>query len=444
MNEKTNSPVNNLLRNPYRVLNHIDLINRKLQIAEKWSLNIAQNNSLNDVIKDILCAVKENSIDIKSALSHISKLKKISQYELENDLIECYETGQVEFHITDICDLQCKECHYAAKKAATIPFSKIGTIIKSLNPKAITITGGGEPNTYISEHKNMNDVILKIIEVLPNAKIGLINNNTELPKGEWTKHILWQRSSLDAATKETYLYLKNRDKFLIVKENVISLLKNTLIPYIGIGFLYRDENLHEIFSFLTDWYNWHKMQNDKIQTRFNIQFRPLSPPIESFIEQDNLHEYNDLHEILQKQISQIENLASFDKQFNTFLNFNTNYLTLKNRITNLYLHEPNEFKNCYNSLIHRIYRANGDEYPDFLLCNHQEFALGNLLTSSNDNTYYEMIKVSLMQFYFFNKLCKFCSGKYCRQSWISKLCEKYNNSQIPEETLKSIPNNYFF
>ncbi|MBF0552982.1 MAG: hypothetical protein HQK96_00325 [Nitrospirae bacterium] len=443
------SPVNNILRNPLRVLNHLYLINRKLQIAGKWSL-IWNEDSLNKgskpiKVRDIVLDLKENKIDVQSALNGIEKINDTEDSDIYHDLLDCYTTGLLEFHPTDKCDLSCIECHYRGKKDDTIPFSQASRLLKGLSPKAITVTGGGEPNVYRSETRNLNDLILEIKQVLPDTNIGLINNNTYIPPGDWTKHIDWQRSSIDASSQDTYLKLKGVDKFNNVIENVKILLHNTNIPFVGIGFLYRKENAHEISHFLESWFTLFRNEPEELKRRFNIQFRPIPPSIESIkskVKVDDLT--NKLQNILNREINYVMALSDKDVNFKAFIFNNTNFSSLLSNRDNVnipYLHAPSQFKNCYNALTHRVLRANGDEYPDFLLCNSHDLSLGNTFKNNSDE---EKIKISLMQFYFFNRESIYCNPETCRQGWVSKTVEDYYNGVYTIDTIDKIPHNYFF
>ena len=106
------------------------------------------------------------------------------------------------------------------REMTTIPFSLVSNALKQLAPKAITITGGGEPNVYSSEGNKFPALVAEIRKALPKAGLGLINNNSHIPSGEWTAEFEWQRTSIDAATAETFFAIKGRPLFETVIENV--------------------------------------------------------------------------------------------------------------------------------------------------------------------------------------------------------------------------------
>jgi molybdenum cofactor biosynthesis enzyme MoaA len=442
----TTSAVNHILRSPIRVLNHMGLIHKKLEIAKKWAL-IWTNSKLDSKslkIREAILSLQKGQIDVQDALRQIQDVNHLQDGDIFEDLLTCYPTGLLEFHPTDVCDLSCRECHYRNKENATIPFSEVDRLIKNLAPRAITVTGGGEPNVYKSESKNMNDLILKLKQVLPDTELGLINNNTHIPTGNWTNYVTWQRTSVDAFSRITYLYLKGVDKFDKTVQNVKHLFHDTAIPFVGIGFLYRKENVAEIKDFLVYWFEWFKNQHNTIQQRFNIQFRPVSPSIErveAIRRGDEIFLEKDIEQKLSEEICKVLTFSNTDSEFQAFLVNNTNFHSMIpiEGTAGTGLHVPKSFENCYNALIHRVLRANGDEYPDFLLCNFPELMLGNTLHNNQNE---ERVKIALLQFFYFSRECSFCSGEICRQGWVSQIVEDYLRHKIEQDSRLS--KNYFF
>jgi hypothetical protein len=437
------SSVNLVLRNPYRVFNHLDLIEIKVAIGKKW--NFTSNDDSSDeihreVIK-VFSSLQQRNTSVDEAVRTIASKNNRSVDELVQDMDSTYHTGQLEFHITDKCDLDCVDCHYAHKTGATVDFDKLPIILRGLSPRAITITGGGEPNVYESQGRTMNDVVLLIHEILPNAQIGLINNNTRMPEGTWTDHILWQRSSIDASTAETYRRIKRLDKYGAVVANVKHMLTDTLIQHVGIGFLYRSENSHEIFDFLVNWFEWYQQQSQEIQQRFNIQFRPIPPPIQQtgliIAGADYLPKA--IVGTVKQQVVKVLDRAEKDDDFANFLYTSTNFQSLvdKARERDPFVHSAKPFAHCYNALIHRVFRADGTEYPDFLLPAFPEFALGNTLQGNPEA---ERTRIGLLQYFFHEKMSRFCNPNSCRQSWVSHIIENPDPEQVKNRPI----NNYFF
>jgi hypothetical protein len=413
----------------------MDLINDKRAIG--MSLGLISTPSV--ITKDsnvegnmrMLGNLINGDVSTRQVLNTIADQSSLEMQEVIRRLLRVYQTGQVEFHITDACDLDCVECHYRNKGNVTVPFSQIESILRRLNPKAITITGGGEPNVYSSEGKNFNDVVFEIRRVLPTAVLGLINNNTNLVKGDWTKHIQWQRSSVDTSNAKTYFDIKRRHKYEQVVANVRSLLTDSPIPYVGIGFLYRPENVREITDFLKLWYGWFQKQPTSIQDRFNVQFRPIAAPIEEVAEvRKGIKSFvsGDVQSVFNSQIERVLNETQSDDGFAKFIRVNTNFGSMVGRDLNG-LHQAKPFANCYNAFAHRVFRSTGEEYPDFLLPNFPKLSMGNTILNGEE----DIAKVALMQFWYFNKKSPFCDAANCRQSWVSNTVEQHLAGNIARD-----------
>jgi hypothetical protein len=119
---------------------------------------------------------------------------------------------------------------------------------------------------------------------------------------------------------------------------------------------------------------------------------------------------------------------SFAAFVGRYTNFTSYFGTKRSFDSSLFTHCPKPFDHCYNALCHRVLRATGEEYPDFLLCNQPEFALGNVL---HRDTREEMLRVALMEFYFFNRLGPHCNPEECRQGWINNVVETESGHQGP-------------
>lgn len=430
------SPVNTILRNPLRVLNHMDLINDKRVIGMSLGLISTptvlgpRQNSVEENMQ-MLGRLMNGDISTRQVLKSIADQSQLEVQEVMKRLLRVYQTGLVEFHITDACDLDCVECHYRNKGNVTVPFSRIESILRRLNPKAITITGGGEPNVYSSEGKNFSDVVLEMKRVLPNVALGLINNNTKLVEGDWTKHIQWQRSSVDTSNAKTYFKIKRRDKYEQVVENVRSLLTDSSIPYVGIGFLYRPQNVGEITDFLKLWYGWFQKQSATIQDRFNIQFRPIAAQIEEVLAVRDGHKLfvsGEVQSIFNSQIESVLGAIKSDNGFARFIRVNTNFGSMVGKDLNG-LHQAKAFANCYNVFAHRVFRSTGEEYPDFLLPNFPNLSMGNTIINGEE----DFAKVALLQFWYFNKKSPFCDAEHCRQSWVSNTVEQHLAGNIAKD-----------
>lgn len=434
----TRSKLNRVLRNPYRVLNHLDLIASKTEIGTRWGL-IRQNVAGETAPLAALSSLCVSKMGTEEVLCAIAAANNRRVEDLIADMEAVYATGQVELHITDLCDLDCVDCHYPRKSAATIAFDQLSQMLANLRPRAVTVTGGGEPNCYASGGKTLNDVILLIHDTLPDAQIGLINNNTRMPSGLWTHHLAWQRTSVDAASAETYRRIKRVDRYEQVAANVERMLLETPVAHVGVGFLYRAENAREIGEFLDGWYDRCRRLPPAAQSRLNIQFRPISPPIHRMEDIRAGAEYLPANVVsaVRTQVREVAQRAQHDADFAEFLATATNFESVASAASERdpFVHRPYAFTRCYNSLIHRVVRANGDEYPDFLLCDFPEHALGNTLHGT-----LERVRIGLAQFQYHNCGTRFCNPGSCRQSWVSGIIERPDQERAAGRPL----DNYFF
>ncbi|MFD1901389.1 hypothetical protein GQR36_17735 [Enterococcus termitis] len=136
-----------------------------------------------------------------------------------------------------------------------------------LDPKAITIVGGGEPTLYYDKEnrKNFGDLVQYLSEHT-NAKLGLITNGSTIIKKETLDKFEWLRISLDYTNPTSYLKSKGYTLKKVLEKINNQFLKSD-VSKIGIGYLINNENLEEIYDLL----KYFK------QTRVNIQFRKTCP-----------------------------------------------------------------------------------------------------------------------------------------------------------------------
>ncbi|MCL2477653.1 hypothetical protein [Candidatus Bathycorpusculum sp.] len=408
--------VNNFLRNKNCVINHIPLAKEKIHIIKK--LGITQDNQHWLEIKCMLEKLHFGEISVKSALETLSAISGMPLEEIKSDLLFCYQTGLLECHITDVCNLTCIHCHYRKKQNATLPFSALQEYIETLCPKAITVTGGGEPNCYKSQGKTHNDVTALFKSIDPDMELGLINNNTFIPEGDWYNRYDWQRTSVDAINREQYKYIKGVDMYDACIHNIEHFLDSD-ISFVGIGFLFRDENIESIPIFLQDWFKRYLSMSKSAQEKFNIQFRPIAPDIDIVEHYDS----GSMDKRMAQTVQDVNKLAVNIPGFDLFLREKTNFHHIDNSSGSYFLHTPKPFANCYNALLHRVLRADGTEYPDFLLCNRSDMALGNVLQTKLSPDL-ERIKIALGTFYFYHRLAaEHCNPKICRQGWVSNAIE---------------------
>ncbi|MDR1452731.1 MAG: radical SAM protein [Candidatus Margulisbacteria bacterium] len=430
--------VNQVLRNPNRILNHTPLIQTKLAIIDKWQLTRAAFLEAYAGLQQR----KETTAKLLAFIAAFNHDKNLS--ELQDDLRAMYQSGLLELHLTDKCNLFCLNCWSKNKKGDTFPFDKLPQVLPALNPRAVLLVGGGEPVEYSSSGQTLNEAILEIHRILPEAALGLISNNTRIPDGRWPDYLQWHRTSLDAATPETYERIKRGNKYAAVVGNIQKLFTETPIANIGVGFLYRNENAEEIFPFLEQWFDWFAQQTETSQSRFNIQFRPIAAQVDmvndikagkhSFIHQETL-------DTLQGQIMQALRAAEQNPNFNYFLMQHTNFFTrlqpYQEQPELLFSHEPVYFDHCYTALTRRLVRASGTEYPCCLTENNPSLALGNVLSGNPDEIY----KIALGQVWYYALQHRYCDAEHCR---IGAPNMAMNNFLSGKTEQGAYSDNYFF
>ncbi len=351
--------VNTFMRNRDCVLNHLPIAKAKVRVIEKYGLS--RKSMFWPETRRMLEELHLGVLSAKNALERISALSGAALWKVKSDLLSCYQTGLLECHITDQCDLHCIACHYRNKGDDTLPFDALAAYFQLLSPKAITITGGGEPNCYQSQGNTLHDVIKLAKQVNPHVGLGLINNNTHLPAGDWYNDLDWQRTSVDAANAEQYRQIKGVDKYDLCIANVDALLHESHMPFVGIGFLYRKENIESIPSFLTDWFARYRAMPNSAQEKFNIQFRPISPGIEDIARYDPAKEPMEaaMEAAMERSVTYVMQLASGNAAFECFLREKTNFTYIGKSAGSYFLHKPAPFTYCYNALLHRVLRADG-------------------------------------------------------------------------------------
>jgi len=133
---------------------------------------------------------------------------------------------------------------------------------------------------------------------------------------------------------------------------------------------------------------------------------------------------------MEEVVRYIKDIAAMDSGFSCFLDNSTNFFRVNNKSGSYFLHERKQFSKCYNSLLHRVLRSDGCEYPDFLLCNFPEKSMGNVLEA--DDRQMERIRIALNSFYYHLCYDEFCNPSHCRQGWVSGLIERYDAGEIKD------------
>ena len=99
----------------------------------------------------------ENLRKHERVLNHIDIIKNKLSSNTDNKI----KVGLLEFHPYDCCPLSCLYCTYHRDKSAVYPFDKMDKL-KVFDPRAIVVSGGGEPVYYNDGKYKFNDVIHNI------------------------------------------------------------------------------------------------------------------------------------------------------------------------------------------------------------------------------------------------------------------------------------------
>lgn len=410
--------VYDVARNHARILNHIDLIQKKIIIGEQLSFIQRQNRPFDNRL--------QNSIEFKN---HIKNLLSHNYHRLLEQFVPI---GLLEFHPTDNCDLNCIKCYYS-RSPITFPLQILPKILRLLRPKGIVLVGGGEPTLYYDKESksDFNGLVFIIKKILPSVKLGLITNGTSIPQGDWIKYINWVRVSVDAVNAMTYEKLKGKDAFDHVINNLMVYLESS-IRHVGAGFLCNRINIDEASRFILLMYKLTKSLPESIKSKLNIQFRP-------FRKKPKLADNKDIH-------SQIQDLSCSDTQIHrialdleelrkdqslaSFMDITSNW----EKIIDFALRDR-QFDHCYRALSFNLLRPNGDLYPCFVHINNPNYIMANLL---KDDIEREILIGELMGFYYFNCYENLCSPELCPLYRENRICTKYFNGHrisVPDDAI---------
>jgi len=341
--------------------------------------------------------------------------------------------------------LNCFYCTYRwavhglKKEEKFYPFDKLDRIVV-LKPRAIVISGGGEPTLYRDSNKDFNDLVCHLAENIPGVRIGLTTNGAYVPPGDYIKYIEWVRVSLDASNEKTFKMLKDGSY-----DNRISVILQYLespIKYVGVGFLYNRFNISEIPEVIRNIYDIVSYElGEKYIEKLNIQFRPTCP-IESCDCPSKVYGTKsilmtpDLHEWWNKELievhSNINKLKNF-KKISQFIEYNTNVSEIEPKYEKTRI--PS-FRHCYIALVRWIIRPNGDVYPCVMKASNRDQKIGNILRESFDDLTFKSY-----EFYELNN--DYCKGSIdcCRITGeLNEIVE--NNLDVVK--LEGFPDDPFF
>ncbi|MFX0095620.1 MAG: radical SAM protein [Candidatus Hodarchaeota archaeon] len=431
----------NAQRNLLKGLNHLNLLRRKEEIAERLLLH--NTKTLTSVFErnyQLLADHQRKQVTTKWTIEQISKEASLSNEEVTALLLDYISLGHLEFHPSDICNLRCKGCTYGHDTSELkpdricFPFNKLENLA-FFRPKSILLSGGGEPTLYSDsnsgERYNFKDLVLRIKELMPNVRLALVTNGTHfVPESDWIRHLDWIRVSIDAATPETYGKFRGKKEFFDrVIDNLLTYL-NFPIKYVGASFLYSQANISEYVAFAKKLYELVSDKAPQHLHKFNLQYRPLR--------KDPKDEKRDFPEqITEKQImrvvSAIIQFADSSPDVEKFLRDQTNIEAVLGGNS----HPPHDFSRCFYSQVFHIVRANGEIRPCFIRVTEPDFKMGNVLK-------YNPKEISLNSLYIAARRKKYCDPYGCRQCHVNYLLEAGLNGKIKPSKMPAVANDAFF
>ncbi|MEZ4300966.1 MAG: radical SAM protein [Polyangiaceae bacterium] len=295
----------------------------------------------------------------------------------------------VELHATDACDLDCVFCTYQDRDTTSFPYDALDRIVP-LQPRAVVIAGGGEPTLYRSGERTFSDLVLRLAELLPQAKLGLVSNGVLYPGDEAARRLAWARVSLDAATQQVHSLTK-RDRqptFVRRVDNVLAYLAAG-VPHVGVGFVYHRYNFHEAAETVFLVHDEVTRRMKGFLERVNLQFRPTCGiescecPSENYSAEKDRLLTPDLTpswaDERRRQTALLTERMDRDPGFRSFVETQTNFLSRE-------VHEPvpkvGAFHQCTLALLRVLLRADGTMYPCVMKASQRHAPVANLLVDN--------------------------------------------------------------
>lgn len=303
---------------------------------------------------------------------------------------EILRAAQIEFHPCDACNLTCKGCTYNHDESdikpppLMFPLRHLG-LLGAFHPRALVVTGGGEPMLYRDPDTQANfDELIKILRaLLPDCKFALITNGTRELKPLTGAQFHWMRISVDAATAETYQRVRGRDRFNLVCKNLLAVLRGTQIPQVNVGFVFSAENGDEVAE-TAQFFRHLVLTNCPAEIgRLCIDYRP--------IRRDPADRHSRFPDSITKQQRDIalKGFAKLRMEDGEFLYRQTNYQAV------VIPEDANpSFGRCGYAGIYRLIRANGDVRPCCMRLREPAFDLGNLLRDAGETLAGNILQLS--------------------------------------------------
>lgn len=420
----------NELRSPLKIVNHSEILRKKLSFAYKLKLLPANQSSGSEpkAAWEILESLRKEKISINECLHYLAELTESNESDLRREILGVKTTPNLEIHPTDLCNLKCYYCSFERTKsqmALDLPV----LAVKTFEPCAITFAGGGE--TSVSEV--FPSIVESIATLYPEVKLGWITNGILPAKAHVAEHMSWVRISVDSASEDMHQSLKGRRGFEQCLENFIYLLDKTDIPNIGLGFLIQSKNIIEVSAFISEIWNLIKGKDKSTYNRVNIQFRPLRPSQEIFLSvlsQGAEWEYMIDDNLLREQISLIASMRSLDSGLDDFLRENTNIETLNLRDKADYWMPNQPFSFCSVSLLYTLLRADGSLYSCIHKSESPQDSLGSISVVDLPAEFEDKIlKATLLRYWLMGLNAAGCNFSECRYSHLNNISEEAQMKQ---------------
>jgi radical SAM protein with 4Fe4S-binding SPASM domain len=402
-------------RNLFKSLNHLELMREKEKIAERLGVhNIKSDQELFKRNYEIPEAHQRKIFSTNKTIEQIAANAGLSKADVETLLNKYFQIGHMEFHPSDICNLNCQGCAYGQGVKAlrppqiVFPFEHLDKLV-ALGPRSILFSGGGEPTMYRSKGRSLGDLIERIHELMPNTQLALITNGTFIPEGSWKDFLRWVRISIDAATPKIYEIFRGKPFFDSVADNLLRYLE-TSIPSVGGTFLYSKINISEYLEFVRYFFNKVQKQQPQNLSRLNLSYRPLRQN-----PNDTGREFPDAisEEDIIKTVGEIVKFAKESPVAERFLREQTNI----EAVLGGNLQPAMPFERCYYSQIFHIVRANGDVRPCFVRVLEPDFVLGNIISDPP-------AAISLNTLYIGARKKQYCDKEGCRQCHTNYIIEQ--------------------
>ncbi len=413
--------LNRVARNHARILNHLPLLRRKIDIGKRLGLveheglapaTFEANMAALTQLQHDECTVSEILPELAARAGFGDDRSATQEYASLVD--ELTHAGHIELHPTDICDHKCVACYYADKGTATMPIEKFEEIPALVRPRSIVLVGGGEPGLYKNGPHRLGDAIDRIVSTDRNIQLGMVTKGTNIPRGDWQQYLQWIRISFDAATPDMFETMKKRDAFDLVLKNFFSYLSGP-IPHVGTGFLYCSVNIHETAAFAEMIYRQVMEHAPELISKANIQYRPLRPAPD--FPEKRRKGHVDLtwlcpDDQVRRAIAAFESLYERDEDMRLFLQTATNWQKVGEGND---MRASRPFDRCYYSLLFRLYRPDGDVFPCFVRVNDPAYRLGQAFGLPEE----ERLRINLVTFLAYNRQLPYCCPERCRMCWVN-------------------------